>query len=46
MVYCKRKKEFINPEYCSGCIFDKLYEDSCQYKNWHPGLIKGKNEDK
>ena len=46
MIYCSRWKLEINPEaecMCLSCIFwHPERKEKCDYKNWKPGLKKGK----
>lgn len=45
MIYCAKKQEYVHQdEECAGCVFYEAKIDSCDYENWIPGFIKGKDE--
>lgn len=45
MIYCEKIHDYVEQEEkCLTCIFYKKEEDSCTYEDWHPGLIRGKDE--
>lgn len=48
LIYCEKYKIDVNPEWkgnCPSCIFwHPERKDKCDYKKWHPGLKKVKND--
>jgi len=42
MRYCANENKEMNDENCLGCIFLDEEEKKCLYKDWFPGLRKGR----